>query len=79
MAWPLSYVRDLGDSQRKHSTYTRYVWGGVLIATADAKNFAGITALRFLLGGIESLITPTFVLIVSVQGHSMTQIIIEAV
>nr|XP_019043750.1 hypothetical protein I302_08331 [Kwoniella bestiolae CBS 10118]OCF22680.1 hypothetical protein I302_08331 [Kwoniella bestiolae CBS 10118] len=38
-------------------------WGGVLIATAGAKNFAGMAVLRFILGGFESLITPTFILI----------------
>ncbi|KAJ4297763.1 hypothetical protein N0V90_005658 [Kalmusia sp. IMI 367209] len=38
-------------------------WGGILVATAGANNFAGMAVLRFLLGGIESLITPTFVLI----------------
>ncbi|KAJ9145012.1 hypothetical protein NKR23_g5635 [Pleurostoma richardsiae] len=38
-------------------------WGGILVATAGAHNFASMAALRFLLGGIESLITPTFVLI----------------
>ncbi|KAH8891564.1 MFS general substrate transporter, partial [Thozetella sp. PMI_491] len=38
-------------------------WGGILIATAGARNFAGMAVLRFLLGAIESLITPTFILI----------------
>ncbi|WWC95627.1 hypothetical protein V866_002492 [Kwoniella sp. B9012] len=38
-------------------------WGGVLIATAGAHNFAGMAVLRFILGGFESLITPTFILI----------------
>ncbi|KAH8648616.1 putative MFS transporter [Xylariales sp. PMI_506] len=38
-------------------------WGAILVATAGAHNFAGMAVLRFLLGGIESLITPTFVLI----------------
>lgn len=40
------------------------VWGGILIAAAGAQNFAGMAALRFFLGGFESLITPTFILIV---------------
>ncbi|OKL59728.1 hypothetical protein UA08_05028 [Talaromyces atroroseus] len=39
------------------------IWGGVLIATAGATNFSGMAVLRFILGGLESLITPTFVLI----------------
>ncbi|WRT68169.1 uncharacterized protein IL334_005144 [Kwoniella shivajii] len=38
-------------------------WGGILIATAGAHNFAGMAVLRFILGGFESLITPTFILI----------------
>ncbi|CZR60613.1 related to MFS transporter [Phialocephala subalpina] len=38
-------------------------WGSVLIATAGARNFAGMAVLRFILGGFESLITPTFILI----------------
>ncbi|CAG9983350.1 unnamed protein product [Clonostachys byssicola] len=39
------------------------LWGGILIATGGAQNFAGMAVLRFILGGFESLITPTFVLI----------------
>ncbi|TVY20318.1 putative transporter [Lachnellula arida] len=39
------------------------VWGGILVATAGAENFAGMAVLRFILGGLESLITPTFILI----------------
>ncbi|WVQ80518.1 hypothetical protein IAT38_002623 [Cryptococcus sp. DSM 104549] len=38
-------------------------WGSILIATAGAHNFAGMAVLRFILGGFESLITPTFILI----------------
>ncbi|KII84625.1 hypothetical protein PLICRDRAFT_355075 [Plicaturopsis crispa FD-325 SS-3] len=38
-------------------------WGGILICTAAAHNFAGMAVLRVILGGFESLITPTFVLI----------------
>ncbi|ORY27924.1 putative MFS transporter [Naematelia encephala] len=40
-----------------------FLWGGILIAAAGATNFSGMAVLRFLLGGIESLITPTFILI----------------
>ncbi|KII91137.1 hypothetical protein PLICRDRAFT_173035 [Plicaturopsis crispa FD-325 SS-3] len=40
-----------------------FAWGGVLICTAAAHNFAGMATLRLALGALESLITPTFVLI----------------
>ncbi|KAJ6591523.1 major facilitator superfamily domain-containing protein [Mycena vulgaris] len=39
------------------------LWGGILLAAAGAHNFAGMAVLRFILGGFESLITPTFVII----------------
>ncbi|KAJ6529138.1 hypothetical protein DFH09DRAFT_1094096 [Mycena vulgaris] len=42
---------------------TIILWGGILLATAGAHNFAGMAVLRFILGGFESLITPTFVII----------------
>ncbi|KAJ7451533.1 major facilitator superfamily domain-containing protein [Mycena latifolia] len=39
------------------------IWGGILMATAGAHNFAGMAVLRIALGAFESLITPTFILI----------------
>ncbi|KAL7623796.1 hypothetical protein AAE478_005349 [Parahypoxylon ruwenzoriense] len=40
-------------------------WGCILIATVAAKNFAGIMALRFLLGALEACIAPAWMLITS--------------
>ncbi|KAH8900862.1 putative MFS transporter [Thozetella sp. PMI_491] len=39
------------------------LWGSILVATTGAENFSGMAALRFLLGALESLITPTFIVI----------------
>lgn len=38
-------------------------WGGLLVATVGAKNFAGLMALRFLLGALEAGIGPAWMLI----------------
>ncbi|ETN45930.1 uncharacterized protein HMPREF1541_00112 [Cyphellophora europaea CBS 101466] len=40
-------------------------WGGLLIATVGAKNFAGLMALRFLLGAAEACIGPAWMLMTS--------------
>ncbi|KAH8895345.1 MFS allantoate transporter [Thozetella sp. PMI_491] len=40
-------------------------WGLLLIATVGVKNFAGMMALRFLLGGLEACIGPAWMLITS--------------
>ncbi|KAJ0279585.1 hypothetical protein CBS470a_009197 [Colletotrichum nupharicola] len=40
-------------------------WGTLLVATVGAKNFAGVMALRFLLGGLEACIGPAWMLVTS--------------
>lgn len=40
-------------------------WGIILIATVGAKNFAGLMALRFLLGALEAGVGPAWMLITS--------------
>ncbi|KAI8229273.1 putative transporter [Colletotrichum sp. SAR 10_86] len=40
-------------------------WGTLLVATVGAENFAGIMALRFLLGGLEACIGPAWMLVTS--------------
>lgn len=40
-------------------------WGLLLIATVGAQNFAGLMALRFLLGTLEACIGPAWILITS--------------
>ncbi|KAK5170521.1 uncharacterized protein LTR77_005109 [Saxophila tyrrhenica] len=39
------------------------LWGGLLMCTVGAKNFAGIMTLRFLLGAAESCIGPAWMLV----------------
>lgn len=41
------------------------IWGMLLVATVGAKNFAGLMALRFLLGTFEACIGPAWMLITS--------------
>lgn len=42
------------------------VWGTILMLTTLAKNFAGIMALRFVLGGAEACIGPAWMLLTSI-------------
>jgi MFS family permease len=39
------------------------LWGAILMLTCVAKNFAGIMALRFVLGGAEACIGPAWMLL----------------
>lgn len=62
-------VTTLGTSyQHPFNTYqtesilTRTVWGGLLMTTPACHNFAGIAINRFLLGVVEAVVTPGFVL-----------------
>jgi MFS family permease len=41
------------------------IWGGLLMTMAAPRYFAGMAALRTLLGAAEALVTPGFVLLVS--------------
>jgi len=41
------------------------VWGGLLMTTPACHNFAGIATNRFLLGFVEAVVNPGFVLLMS--------------
>lgn len=41
------------------------IWGGLLMTMAAPRYFAGMAAIRTLLGAAEALVTPGFVLLVS--------------
>jgi MFS family permease len=41
------------------------LWGAILMLTTTAKNFAGLMALRFVLGGAEACIGPAWLLLTS--------------
>ncbi|KAJ5988165.1 MFS general substrate transporter [Penicillium waksmanii] len=45
--------------------YTTLVWGGLLMTTPACYNFAGIAVNRFLLGFVEAVVNPGFVLLMS--------------
>ncbi|KAH7316876.1 major facilitator superfamily domain-containing protein [Stachybotrys elegans] len=46
------------------------LWGIILVATVGARNWAGLMALRFILGGLEAGIGPAWMLITSINGIS---------
>lgn len=60
------YIRYvLGSPYRKFQTaclLMDIVWGGLLMTTPACHNFAGIAINRFLLGVVEAVVTPGFVL-----------------
>ncbi|KAI9932314.1 hypothetical protein ASPWEDRAFT_51020 [Aspergillus wentii DTO 134E9] len=45
---------------------TTFIWGGLLMTTPACHNFAGIASNRFLLGFVEAIVNPGFVLMMSV-------------
>lgn len=49
------------------------VWGGLLMTTPACYNFAGIAINRFLLGMIEAVVTPGFVLMTGMWYTSEEQ------
>lgn len=50
----------------KYVAINLMVWGTILMLTTTAKNFAGIMALRFVLGGAEACIGPAWMLLTSI-------------
>ncbi|CAG8333617.1 unnamed protein product [Penicillium salamii] len=46
----------------KYMAVTTLIWGGLLMTTPACHNFAGIAINRFLLGVVEAVVTPGFVL-----------------
>ncbi|KAJ6086052.1 MFS general substrate transporter [Penicillium sp. IBT 16267x] len=52
---------------------TTIVWGGLLMTTPACHNFAGIASNRFLLGMVEAVVNPGFVLLMSMWYTSREQ------
>ncbi|KAJ4348880.1 hypothetical protein N0V95_005101 [Ascochyta clinopodiicola] len=62
--WPSAYLAQHFPTGRVVSIYC-FCWGSVMLLTAATHNFAGFAAMRFLLGIFESVVTPAFMMIVS--------------
>lgn len=62
--WPSSYLAQRLPTATVISTFV-LSWGCILLITASSSNFLGLAICRFLLGAFESIITPTFMMIVS--------------
>jgi len=62
--WPSAYLAQHFPTGRVVSIYC-LCWGSVMLITAATNNFAGFAAMRFLLGIFESVVTPAFMMIVS--------------
>lgn len=62
--WPSAYLAQHFPTGRVVSIYC-FCWGTVMLCTAATHNFAGFAAMRFLLGIFESIVTPAFMMIVS--------------
>lgn len=61
--WPTSYVAQRLPTGKVVSICI-LAWGTILMLTAACHNFVGLAICRFLLGCFESVITPTFMMIV---------------
>ncbi|KAL5360571.1 major facilitator superfamily domain-containing protein [Aspergillus floccosus] len=57
----------------KFLSITTIAWGGLLMTTPACHNFAGIAANRFLLGALEAVVNPGFVLLMSMWYTSTEQ------
>ncbi|KEF62843.1 uncharacterized protein A1O9_00816 [Exophiala aquamarina CBS 119918] len=62
--WPSSYLAQHYPTARVVSIFVM-TWGSILLITASCHNFTGMAICRFLLGVFESVITPCFMMIVS--------------
>ncbi|KAK5958780.1 hypothetical protein OHC33_000623 [Knufia fluminis] len=62
--WPSSYLAQHFPTARIVSGFV-VTWGSILLITAACSNFTGLAICRFLLGAFESVITPCFMMIVS--------------
>ncbi|KAH7094620.1 allantoate permease [Paraphoma chrysanthemicola] len=62
--WPSAYLAQHFPTARVVSIYC-FIWGSIMMITAATNNFAGFAAMRFLLGVFESVVTPAFMMIVS--------------
>jgi MFS family permease len=54
-------------------SFTTFAWGIVVITTPACHNFAGIAVNRFLLGFVESVVNPGFILVMSTWYTSKEQ------
>ncbi|GAB7365186.1 hypothetical protein MBLNU230_g6272t1 [Neophaeotheca triangularis] len=61
--WPASYLAQHFPTGRVISIFV-IAWGCIMLITAACHNFMGLAITRFLLGCCESLVTPTFMMIV---------------
>lgn len=61
--WPASYIAQRLPTGKVISVCI-VCWGATLMLTAACTNFTGLAICRFLLGCFESVITPTFMMIV---------------
>ncbi|KAJ5142144.1 uncharacterized protein N7443_006858 [Penicillium atrosanguineum] len=57
----------------KFLAWTTIVWGGLLMTTPACHNFAGIAINRFLLGLVEAVVNPGFILLMSMWYTSKEQ------
>ncbi|KAE8872204.1 hypothetical protein P3342_002532 [Pyrenophora teres f. teres] len=70
--WPSAYLAQHFPVGRVVSIYC-FCWGSVMLLTVATDSFAGFAALRFLLGIFESVVTPAFMMIVSMWYLSKHQ------
>ncbi|KAG9386941.1 UhpC Sugar phosphate permease [Pyrenophora tritici-repentis] len=70
--WPSAYLAQHFPVGRVVSGYC-FCWGSIMLLTVATKSFAGFAALRFLLGIFESVVTPAFMMIVSMWYLSKQQ------
>ncbi|KAJ5670161.1 uncharacterized protein N7477_005524 [Penicillium maclennaniae] len=57
----------------KFLAWTTIIWGGLLMTTPACHKFAGIAINRFLLGLVEAVVNPGFVLLMSMRYTSKEQ------
>jgi MFS family permease len=62
--WPSSYLAQRYSTGLIVGSFV-VAWGSILLITASCSNFTGLAICRFLLGCFESVVTPCFMLIVS--------------
>jgi sugar phosphate permease len=62
--WPSSYLAQRFSTSLIVGSFI-IAWGSILLITASCSNFTGLAICRFLLGCFESVVTPCFMLIVS--------------
>jgi MFS family permease len=61
--WPANYLAQKYPSGTIISSFV-IIWGSILMLTAACENFSGLAACRFFLGCFESVITPSFMMII---------------